>query len=313
MNHQHYTITAKDGATIHGTMWAPLEQPKALVQISHGMAEHSARYEDFARFLVDHGYAVFAHDHRGHGRTAQTEKDLGFFAPRQGWSLVVDDMLRVTRDAQSRYPGVPLILFGHSMGSFIARTYIMDYAHHLAGCILSGTAGNPGVGGWVGRRIASAEIRRKGPRHISTLMDRLSFGSYNKPFEPARTKFDWLTRDSGQVDRYINDPRCGFVCTSQFFSDLLGGLSLVNSRQFFDSVPKNLPLYFIAGRMDPVGARGKGVLQVASRLRARGVHDVEVTLYDQARHEVLNETNNQEVYADVLLWLEKHLTGPGAD
>jgi alpha-beta hydrolase superfamily lysophospholipase len=307
MNHQHYTITGKDGATIHGTMWAPLDEPKALIQISHGMAEHCERYADFAGFLVDHGCAVFANDHRGHGRTARTKEDLGFFAAQNGWSLAVDDLLRVSRDAQNRYPGVPLFLLGHSMGSFLARTYLMDYSHHLAGCILSGTAGDPGIGGFIGQQLARSEVRRKGPRHVSTTLDSLSFGSYNKSFEPARTKFDWLSRDTDQVDKYVADPLCGFVCTSQFFVDLLAGLSLISSRQFYQTVPESLPVFLIAGEQDPVGARGKGVIQVASRLRKSGVRDVQVKLYPQARHEILNETNRHEVYGDVLGWIEERL------
>lgn len=300
-------VSAADGSSLHTYRWLPAVPPRAVVQLAHGMAEHAARYERFAEALTGAGYAVYANDHRGHGRTASTT-DHGYFADVDGFATVVDDLRAVTDVAQAEHPGVPVVLFGHSMGSFLSRAYAAEHGTRLAGLILSGTAGDPGRLVVVGRGLARLQARLRGRRHPSGLMDRLTFGQYNAGFKPNRTDFDWLSRDDAEVDKYIADPLCGNVFSAAFYADLLGGLQQVNRPSAYAAVPADLPILVFAGEQDPLGdGGGKGPREVADRYRAAGVDDVTTTIYPDARHEMLNETNRDAVVADVLAWLDERL------
>jgi alpha-beta hydrolase superfamily lysophospholipase len=303
------TVTATDGTPVHVFRWLPEADatPKAVVQIAHGMAEHAARYARFAEVLATAGYAVYASDHRGHGQTAGDLARAGFFADTNGWSTVVEDLYAVTRTIRQEQPGLPIFLFGHSMGSMLSRTYAIRHGGELEGLILSGTGGDPGMLGKVGQVVAAVEAKVRGKRTPSPLLDKLSFGNFNKPFEPARTPFEWLSRDPAEVDAYIADPWCGFVCTAGMFQDLLGGIALINSDSQVARIPQGLPIYVFSGAEDPVGDKTKGVQKVVNQFRRLGIKDVVVRYYLGARHEVLNETNRDEVMADVVDWLDNHL------
>ncbi len=305
-----FTVTATDGTPLHVFRWSPDAgaAPKAVVQIAHGMAEHSARYARFAEVLTAAGYAVYAQDHRGHGQTAGVLKRAGFFAEHDGWSTVVEDMYAVTRTIREEQPGLPIFLFGHSMGSMLSRTYAIRHGAELDGLILSGTGGDPGMLGKVGQVVALVEAKVRGKGTASPLLDKLSFGNFNKPFEPARTPFEWLSRDPAEVDAYIADPWCGFVCTAGMFQDLLSGIALINADSQVARIPQGLPIYLFSGAEDPVGDKTKGVQQVVDQFRRLGIKDVFVRFYLGARHEVLNETNRDEVMADVVDWLDDHLS-----
>jgi alpha-beta hydrolase superfamily lysophospholipase len=300
------TVTASDGTALHTNRWLPDGPPKAAVQLAHGMAEHSARYARLASALTDAGYAVYAHDHRGHGTTGP-EDDHGFFADENGWASVVDDMRRVTRLAQDENPGLPLFLLGHSMGSFLARSYVIEDSGDLAGLVLSGTGGDPGLLGKAGLLLAKAEARLRGRRHVSPLLDKLLFGRYNAAFKPNRTPFDWLSRDEAEVDAYIADTMCGKTFTSGFFVDLVGAQPAINDRRQVARIRRDLPILLLSGEKCQVGANGRGPREVAERLRSVGVTDVTCTLYPGARHEIFNETNRDEVTADLIRWLDAHL------
>ena len=300
------TVTASDGTALHTHRWLPDGPPKAVLQISHGMAEHSARYARLAQALTDAGYAVYANDHRGHGATAR-EADHGYFADQHGWDTVVEDVRAVTRFAQEEHPGLPVFLLGHSMGSFLARSYVIEDSRDLTGLVLSGTAGDPGLLGKVGLGVAHAEARLRGKRHVSPLLDKLTFGQYNAAFKPNRTDFDWLSRDEAEVDRYVADEKCGRTFTSGFFVDLVSGLGRVNDRRQVARVRRDLPILLLAGDKDPVGDAGKGPLAVKEAYESVGVTDVTCTLYPGARHEIFNETNRDEVTSDLVTWLDAHL------
>lgn len=307
MNADTFTLSRPDGATLHAYRWVPDGEPTAIVQIAHGMAEHAGRYGRFARALTDAGYAVYAEDHRGHGRTGEAAT-LGHFADDDGWSKVLEDLAAVTRHALGEHPGLPVVLFGHSMGSFLARDYAVRHGGDLCAVVVCGTAADPGLLGKVGAMIATTEARVRGPRHPSALMNKLTFGAYNAAFKPTRTDFDWLSRDEAEVDKYIADPLCGFVCTSRFYSDLLGGLARVNSDAVMAGISSELPMLVISGTQDPVGGKqAAGVNAVADQLRRSGVADLTVKVYPEARHELLNETNRDEVTADVLAWIGQRL------
>ena len=298
------TLTTPDGTEVFVNRWLPDGAPKAIVQIAHGLAEHSTRYARFAQRLTDHGYAVYGSDHRGHGRTSSPR---GYFGERNGWQTVIDDLHAVTDRAREEQPGLPVFLIGHSMGSFVARGYAAQYGTELAGLVLTGTAGGAGAIGKAGVFLAATQARLRGHSHTSGLMNRLSFGQYNAAFKPNRTEFDWLSRDPDEVDKYVEDPDCGFVFSAGGFADLLRGLERVNTDALAARIPKDLPVHLASGDRDPVGNSGKGVKQVADQLRRLGVQDVTTKLWPEARHEILNETNRDEVEAEILDWLDAHL------
>lgn len=313
MQSSTHTVTTADGTPLFVHHWLPDGPPKAVVQLAHGMAEHSARYERFAERLTAAGYAGYAADHRGHGQTASsTTPDHGYFADRDGFDTVVADLRTVTDHAREEQAGLPLFLFGHSMGSFLSRAYAIRWGHDLAGLVLSGTAGDPGALGRIGRAVALAQARVRGRRHPSGLLDRLTFGQYNAAFKPNRTKFDWLSRDPAEVDKYIADIECGNLFTAGFFSDLLDGLARVNADGEVSRVPKDLPILLVSGDMDPVGEKSKGVRRVEEQYRRLGVTDVTSIFYPGARHELLNETNRDEVMDDVIGWLDERLQAQSA-
>jgi alpha-beta hydrolase superfamily lysophospholipase len=304
MQSSTFTLTTPDGTELHVNRWLPDDAPKAVVQVSHGVGEHSGRYARYAERLTDHGYAVYASDHRGHGRTSGTR---GTFGPHEGWRTVVDDLWAVSGRAGEEQPGLPLFLHGHSMGSFLARAYAADHGDALTGLVLSGTAGDPGFLGRFGIVVATTQARLRGHEHASGLMDTLVFAPYNAAFRPTRTKFDWLSRDPAEVDKYVDDPDCGFVFSASGFADLLKVLAAVNTDAVASRIPEDLPVHLVSGDQDPIGGRGKGVRAVAEQLRRVGVRDVTVTLWPGARHEVLNETNRDEVEEELLGWFDTHL------
>ncbi|THE10919.1 alpha/beta hydrolase [Bacillus timonensis] len=308
MTSTDFTFLAEDSVTIYCKKWEnPEATPKGIVQIAHGMAEHIERYDLFAKSLTNEGYIVYGNDHRGHGKTGTNAKLVGFFAEENGFDRVVEDMLQLTEIIKKNHPHTPIFLFGHSMGSFLVRRYIQIHGDKLAGVILSGTGGDPGFIGKVGMGLAKFEMKRKGKKTKSPLMNKLTFGSYNKSFRPNRTEFDWLSRDDQEVDKYIADPLCGGIFTAGFFYDLVSGVAKVNNHNANQHIPKELPMYFMAGDKDPVGNFSKGVLEAAAMYKNVGMNNITVQLYENSRHEILKEINKEEVYKDVINWLNTHI------
>lgn len=307
---QEFFFHSSDGhGKLHGIRWLPDSgEPKAVLQIAHGVAEYVARYDLFARFLADSGFAVVGNDHLGHGKSAPSKEDKGFFADKDGWNTVVKDMHLLYEQERAQYRGCPYFLLGHSMGSFLARTYLIKYPGELAGCIISGTGSQPLALCNFGLFAARLERLRLGPRGKSKFLDNLSFGSYNKRITPHRTPNDWLSRDSMIVDKYYNDEDCGFISSVSLFSDMLSGIKYISDRKNLQKMQKDLPILFMSGEMDPVGSYGKGVTAAYQSFLDAGCTDVTLKLYPEGRHEMLNETNKEEVYADIRQWLESKLT-----
>lgn len=303
MTKNDFSYEAKDGTTIYAQSWSTSTEPKAIVQIAHGMAEHIDRYDEFARELVKNDFSVYGNDHRGHGKTAGTKENLGYFADEDGFSMVVEDMHQLTLKIREVYPTAPIILFGHSMGSFLARKYIQVYGGELTGVILSGTGGDPGFLGKMGLLLAKNEAKRKGAKTPSPLLDKLAFGNFNKPFKPARSDFDWLSRDQEAVEKYIQDPLCGNISSAGFFQDLFEGLMSIHKPAEIRKTPKDLPIFLLSGSKDPVGNNSKGVLQVYQSYLQAGIKDITYKLYEDGRHEMLNEINKHEVYEDIINWI----------
>ncbi|SFS53481.1 alpha/beta hydrolase [Marininema halotolerans] len=308
MKVESFTFTTHDGENIFVHKWLPEGEVKGTVQIAHGMAEHAARYQPFAEALTQAGYRVFANDHRGHGQTASTQERLGHFADEDGWMRTITDMYELTKEIKREFPDEPIVLFGHSMGSFLARRYVQLYGEEVQGLILSGTGTDQGFLSFLGLTLAKLQRRVKGKRARSKLLDRLSFGKFNQSFQPIRTSFDWLSRDEKEVDKYIEDPMCGQIATTQFFCDMIAGVKELDRVEQLRKIPNHLPIYLFSGEKDPVGAEGKGVKKVAHLLRLAGNMQVNVKIYEEGRHEMLNEMNKAEVYQDVIAWLDQYLT-----
>lgn len=291
---------------IYSKLWLPKSVPSAIVQIAHGMAEHIGRYAEFIEYLNENGVLVAANDHAGHGGSLTENAVKGYFGARNGWNSVVEDMRQLHDETASRYPDVPYVLLGHSMGSFLARTYASRYGEGISAFVFSGTAGkNPAIG--AGRIAGRLERLRNGSAKPSRLLDSLSFGAYNKSFAPARTTFDWLSRDTKRVDEYVADPLCGFVFTAEGMLDIFDGLDFISSPEWAKSVP-HVPILILSGEQDPVGSNGKGVRQVSGWLSETG-HEVEVRLYPEGRHEMLNELNRKEVFEDILSFIKRAISG----
>jgi len=303
MRHEAFWLTASDATPLYVNHWSPEQPPKAVVMIAHGMAEHSGRYARLAEALVRTGYEVYAHDQRGHGQTAQ-HGVLGLFAEQNGWQKVVADLASLNHHIRQQHPEAPIFLFGHSMGSYIGQAYLMQHSCSLQGAILSGSNYQPLALYRVAMLIARFERWRQGPLGRSALIDFLSFGSFNKTCKPIRTPSDWLSRDPAEVDKYIADPFCGFRCTNQLWIDLLGGFQQITPVKNLAQIDPDLPLLVIGGAHDPV-SEGKRLEDLANALRQAGMKAVQLKTYPQARHELLNESNRDEVTADLIDWLEQ--------
>ena len=283
--------------------YLPEGEAKAVVQIAHGIAEHIGRYDGFARFLAEHGYIVVGNDHLGHGRTAGSGS-LGSFGENHGWELAVEDMHRLHDLTAARFPGKPYFLFGHSMGSFLSRTYIIRYRSGLDGVILSGTGHQNTLTVNGGKLLSRLESRRHGSAFPSRELNDLAFGKYTDRIPAPRTKSDWLTRDEAAVDAYEADPLCGFVPSAGLFRDMMGGIFFVTRSKNINRMSKDLPVYFLSGDCDPVGDYGKGVIRAYKSFLRAGMTDVTMKLYHGGRHEMLNEINSDEVFHDILAWLD---------
>ena len=276
---------------------------KGAVQISHGMSEHGKRYEDFAKLLTDNGYNVYVNDHRGHGKTVKKLEEIGYLSDKDGFDCLVDDMYTLTKIIKKENENLPLVLFGHSMGSFASQNYAIKYEDEIDGLILSGSNGDFGTILSLADLILKCICKIKGRKYISKFIDKLFFGSNNKNFKPCTTEYDWLSRDEKEVNKYINDPMCGFKCTCGFFQDFIKGLRFIEDRQNIIKIRKNLPILIISGDKDPVGKNGNGLLNLKTRYEKSGIEDVKCILYKDCRHEILNEMNKEEVKEDIIKWI----------
>lgn len=278
--------------------------PKAVVVILHGMSEHGMRYHPFVEFLSHQGYAAFFHDHRGHGESPLVGGGLGHMGDEDSWNLALDDCRRVLAEAEERFSDTPLVLFGHSMGSFMAQQLMGEHPGRFAAVILSGSNGKPPLLAQAGRLVTRAERVRLGPRGRSTILKELSFSTFNKAFAPNRTDSDWISRDEKMVDAYVDDPLCGHDASVQMWLDLLDALPKLTSKAHLGRIPSELPILLIAGDDDPVGDFGKGVRRLEQSYRHAGMRHVSIRLYSKGRHEMLNETNRDDVMRDIGEWLD---------
>lgn len=300
---EHIYYPSSDGkTTIHAVIWRPEGQVKAILQIIHGMAEYAERYAPFAERLAKEGYLVCAEDHLGHGKSVASEDDLGYFTDGNGVDCVLADVRKLTLTVREQC-SAPCFVMGHSMGSFFCRKYIAEYGDELAGTIIMGTGFPPSVATGAGKFLTRVIAAFKGWHYRSPFIDNLAFGSYNKRFE-GRTELDWLSADVGNVDAYIADSLCGVKFTCSGFYTLFSIVGEACKGKTVKAVPKDLPVYLVAGEDDPVGGYSKGVLKLYKKLCANGVRDVQVTLYKGFRHEILNDGCAPQTTEDILEFLE---------
>ena len=292
---------------IHARMCVPDTEPRAIVQIIHGIAEYIDRYDEFMSFLADNGIIAVGTDHLGHGKSIESEEQTGFFAYENGWDYAVRDEEVLRLAMHENYPELPIIVFGHSMGSFMARTLLIRYPDAFNAAIISGT-GNQGsalVNG--GLFMGNLVTGLKGAHHYSKFLNNLAFDSYNKIYENPKTEYDWLSRDEANVQKYIDDPLCGFIPTCSLFRDMMTGVKFITNKKNLTAMNKDMPVYFMSGDMDPVGECGKGVQKAYNNFLEAGMKDVSIKLYPGGRHEMLNEINKDEVYTDILAWLDSKI------
>ena len=303
-----FTFPSSTGKnTIHARKCVPDGEVRGVVQIAHGIAEYIDRYDPFMSFLAENGFVAVGNDHLGHGKSIAKPEEQGIFAETDGWDYVVADMDKLHDLTAAEYPGVPYIFFGHSMGSFLTRTYLICHPEKPSLAVICGTGHQAKLMVWAGYTIANMQVKSKGPRGDGKQLNDIAFGSYTKGYDEVRTPFDWLNRDPAQVDKYINDPLCGFIAKVSLFRDMMGGIKFIQDPANAAKMNKDTPVLFIAGGADPVGENGKGVDRAYKFFCSAGMKDVTEKIYPGARHEILNELNKDEVMHDVLNWINEKL------
>lgn len=304
-----FYFPSKDGNTeIHTIEWKPEGEVRAVLQICHGMVEYIRRYDEFAQFLCGEGYYVVGNDHLGHGKSIQAKSEYGFFNEKYGNACVLGDMHTLRQRTEKKYPGVPYFMLGHSMGSSLLRQYIQMYGNGLSGAVLMGTVADHKKAALLfGKRLCRVMAAFRGWHYRSKMVDNLVLGAYNKKFKPARTRADWITSDNEKLDMYVADPLCSFMSTVNAYYNVFSGMIGIQRKESVYMIPKGLPVLFVSGADDPVGEFGKGVRKIYEKYRAAGIRDVTLRLYTGDRHEILNETDRDQVYKDLLGWFEKHI------
>jgi alpha-beta hydrolase superfamily lysophospholipase len=297
--YQQVILSAADGHDIQVHVWQPSEAPTQVVQILHGLGEHAGRYSRFAAAAAARGCIVYCHDHRGHGEHAD---QLGHFSTKDGWSLLVSDVDTVHGEIVRRHPDLPLTLLAHSMGSYIAQSYLIEHNPKISSLILSASTWPSRPLVLLAAALAKIEGWRLGAHRNSALLQRLGFSDFNKPFQPSRTNSDWLSTDAAEVDTYIADPLCGGPYSAQLWSDLTAGLFGISSDAALRRIQADLPILITGGELDPVGG-DKGMGKLAMHYAQTGHNRLKVKIYPQGRHEMLNELVRDEVTQDWLDWI----------
>lgn len=308
MKISNFTFKGEEDIDIYVYKYEPIEKENinGIVQISHGMSEEAGRYKRFANYLTDNGYIVYINDHRGHGKSAENINRIGILAQKDGIHCIVKDLNKLTKIIKTENNGLPIFLFSHSMGSFAAQKYIIDYSEDIDGVILSGTNGLHGIEVDLGFLVAKVMSKIQGREKKAYLIDKLAFGGFNKKFKPNKSEFDWLSRDFKEVEKYIENEYCGVVFSNGYFYDLFKLFKEIRNINNLKKINSKLPIYIFAGDKDPVGKFGKGVTKLYENYKKVGIENVEFKLYSGGRHEMLNEINKDEVINDTINWIKQN-------
>ena len=293
---------------LHAIKWIPeIEHPVSILQVVHGMAEYIDRYDDFATYMASRNILVVGDDHLGHGKSVGPMDTKGYFCDKDAPKVLVEDEHTLQKRMQEEYPGVPYFVLGHSMGSFITRNFLAQYGKEIQGAVICGTGMQSKMILTISTALSAFLTLFQGKEHVSKFMDHACFGNYNKEIENPGTPYDWLTHDAACVDAYMQDPDCGFVFTLNGFSTLFQLIRKLHDQTYVNRMPKELPIFIAAGREDPVGNYGKAVEGVYHAFRDMGMKDVSCRLYENMRHEIINETEKETVYEDLYRWIDHHI------
>ncbi|WP_066894309.1 alpha/beta fold hydrolase [Clostridium nigeriense] len=304
---EQYNFKNKENSTIIYYKWGNNTKPKAIIQLAHGMSEWAGRYDYFANKLVEEGYLVYGNDHCGHGKSSENIDKLGYLNGNDKFYTMVEDIKHLNDIIKNENKDIPIILFGHSMGSFLSQRYLEEYGDTIDGLILSGSNGKPKFFTKIGLLVCKLEILLKGTGNRSKLMDKLSFGGFNSSVKNPQTDFDWLCSEKAEVDKYIKDEFCGFIYPTEFYQDLINGLWDIHKEENLNKIKKiDIPIYILAGDRDPVGYFGKGILNLYNTYKKLGVKDLNYKLYKEGRHEMLNEINKDVVIKEIVYWINSH-------
>lgn len=287
-------------------IWETEKEPIGVLQIVHGMAEYIDRYDNFAKYMTEHGFNVIGHDHLGHGHSVSDEHDYGFFAEENGDKIIIEDMHSVTQYAREKWEELPNFILGHSMGSFCLRQYLTKYSNDVFGAIIMGTGWIPSTAALLGKTIATNTCKSKGSHTVNPLLIKLTLEPYNKPFAPARTNCDWLSKDEKQVDLYVNDKLCGFDFTAGAYKDFFTILEKIAKNRQLIGMRKSLPILITSGSVDPVGGK-KACEKLNAQYKRCGIDDVTLKLWENDRHEILNELDKSDVYQYIYNWLKSEI------
>lgn len=287
-------------------IWETEKEPIGVLQIVHGMAEYIDRYDNFAKYMTEQGFNVIGHDHLGHGHSVSDEHDYGFFAEENGDKIIIEDMHSVTQYAREKWEELPNFILGHSMGSFCLRQYLTKYSNDIFGAIIMGTGWIPSAAALLGKTIATNTCKSKGSHTVNPLLIKLTLEPYNKPFAPARTNCDWLSRDEKQVDLYVNDKLCGFDFTAGAYKDFFTILEKIAKNRQLIGMRKSLPILITSGSVDPVGGK-KACEKLNAQYKRCGIDDVTLKLWENDRHEILNELDKSDVYRYIYNWLKSKI------
>lgn len=306
-----FNFKSKDGMMIHVYKWSPKEHVKlkGVFQLVHGSVEHALRYKAFAEHLVSEGFVVYANDHRGHGKTAGEVKNLSYFSDLDdGFNIAVDDLNTLNSKIRMENDNLKVFILGHSLGSFMLRKYVTQYPKSMDGMILTGTGGGQNLLLNFGLAIAARDLKRKGRRHPSEKLHKLMYGPLNNNVKNKKSEVDFISRDQNIIDAYNADPYCGHTVTTEYALESLKGIKFCSLKKSFDLTPNDVPIYILSGQQDLVGGKNaKEVKKVAKRYQSSGAEDLELKIYKDARHEILNEINKNEVYGDIVNWVKQHL------
>lgn len=308
MTRNEFYYPSADGKTkIHAVEWLPNGEPKAILQIAHGVTEYILRYEEFANFLTEKGIAVVGNDHLGHGNSIAEDSEPMYFGPAGSWDWVVEDIKKCLDLTKNKFPNIPYYLLGFSLGSFVARTYLTKYPGTLKGAIIVGSGQLPSFQISIAKFMVKNEAKKVGEDHTSPTIQKLTYETYNKYFAPNRTKYDWLCASTTSLDEYIKDPMRGEDFTAGLFGELLSGMAFTAKQANIEKIDKNMPILFLSGDKDPVGEQGKGVIRAYDCFRKAGIKDVNMKLYPGLRHDILHEDCRQDIFKDIYNWIEEKI------